>query len=53
MSAEEIKKYKSFIMRHIHERNLDALRMVGDTFKFIVNKLRILPPLQVEIELQT
>ena len=38
MSAEEIKKYKSFIMRHIHERNLDALRMVGDTFKFIVNK---------------
>lgn len=36
MSAEEIKKYKSFIMRHIHERNLDALRMVGDTFKFIV-----------------
>lgn len=36
MSVEEIKKYKPFIMRHVHERNLDALRMLGDTFKFIV-----------------
>jgi hypothetical protein len=37
MSAEEIRKCKPFILRHLHMRNLDALRMLGDTFRFIVN----------------
>lgn len=36
LSAEEIRKHKSFILRHLHNRNLDALRMLGDTFRFIV-----------------
>ena len=36
MTEEEIMSYKSFIMRHVHNRNLDALRMTGDTFKFYV-----------------
>lgn len=37
MSSEEISKYKSFILKHIHYRNLDALKMLGDTFRFIVH----------------
>lgn len=36
MTAEEIRKYKAFILRHLHNRNLDSLRMLGDTFRFIV-----------------
>lgn len=36
MNAEEIMAYKTFILRHVHYRNLDSLRMLGDTFRYYV-----------------
>lgn len=36
LSIKEIQKHKTFILSNIHKRNLDSLRMVGDSFRFIV-----------------